>query len=268
MTDQISFFDCNATLGSPAAPPFGSALPTPNDLLKEMAQFGIDQALVVDILAKELDYREGNERILAATADVPELEAVATIFPDFGIAGDDASYLSSLLDRGCRAARVHPNALHEIKNEYLFGRMFPLHPDVVGPICQTLESRRAPLFVELDQVHWDEVYDVCRNYPNLPVILLNVTYRHKRSLFAGLAKYPNLHFDTSCFWAYRGVEEVCRVFGADRVLFGTRLPTFNALSAVAMVMYTPVSHEDRQAIAGGNLRRLLAGRAPSTAFQG
>lgn len=262
MSERISFFDCNATIGNPAAPVFGTTLSGPAELLKEMSTFGIDEALVVDVIAKELDYREGNERILASVAGHAELWPVATTLPEFALQ-DDVAYLAGVLDRGCRAVRIHPNALHEIKTEYTFGRMFPFHVDAVGPICELLESRRVPLFVELDQVHWDEVYDICRLFPNLPVVLLNVTYRHKRSLFAGMKKYPNLYVDTSCYWVYRGVEEMCRVFGAERILFGTRLPVFNALSSVAMVMYARISDSERRAIAGDNLRNLLRSSGPS-----
>ena len=261
MSERISFFDCNATIGNPAAPVFGTTLSGPAELLKEMSTFGIDEALVVDVIAKELDYREGNERILTSVAGHGELWPVATTLPEFALQ-DDVAYLAGVLDRGCRAVRIHPNALHEIKTEYTFGRMFPFHVDAVGPICELLESRRVPLFVELDQVHWDEVYDICRLFPNLPVVLLNVTYRHKRSLFAGMKKYPNLYVDTSCYWVYRGVEEMCRVFGAERILFGTRLPVFNALSSVAMVMYARISDSERRAIAGDNLRNLLRSSGP------
>lgn len=269
MSERISFFDCNATIGNPAAPVFGKTLSGPEQLLTEMSSFGIDEALVVDVIAKELDYREGNDKILSVLADHPQLWPVATTLPEFALE-DDVEYLAGVLDRGCRAARIHPNALHEIKTEYTFGRMFPFHPDAVGPVCELLESRRVPLFVEQDQVHWDEVYEICRLFPELPLVVLNVTYRHKRSVFAGMKKYPNLHIDTSCYWVYRGVEEMCRVFGAERLLFGTRLPVFNALSSVAMVMYARISDEERRLIAGDNLRRLLARSEPvaSTALDG
>jgi predicted TIM-barrel fold metal-dependent hydrolase len=261
MSEPISFFDCNAAIGNPAAPIFGTTIPGPAELLNEMGMFGIDEALVVDVIAKELDYREGNERILSVLEPHDELWPVATTLPEFAL-HDDVEYLAGILDRGCRAVRIHPNALHEIKTEYTFGRMFPFHPDVVGPICEMLQARRVPLFVELDQVHWDEVYDICRQYPNLPLVLLNVTYRHKRSLFAGMNRYKNLYVDTSCYWVYRGVEEMCRVLGAERILFGTRLPVFNALSSVAMVMYARISEAERRAIAGDNLRHLLRNSEP------
>lgn len=255
----ISFFDCNATLGNPTALTYGSRFPTPDSLMKEMAKFDIDEALVVDFAAKELDYKIGNERVLSAVEDRPALHPVATIFPDYGDSEDHIEYLSRILDRGCRAARLYPNAIDEINEEYIFGRMYPFHPDVVGPICEVLQERRVPLFVEMDQVRWDEVYDICRNFPRLPMVLLNLRYRHKRSLFAGLTRYPNLHFDISCYTLYRGLEQVCRAFGPERMLFGTRLPRWNALWTIAMVMFAEIGDADKQAIAGDNLRRLLAG---------
>ena len=87
--------------------------------------------------------------------------------------------------------------------------------------------------------------------------MTNVSYTHKRSLFGLLDACPNLYCDTSCFHAYRGLEEVCASFGAERMLFGTRLPYYNALAAKALVLYADLDGADRAAIAGGNLRRLL-----------
>jgi predicted TIM-barrel fold metal-dependent hydrolase len=53
------------------------------------------------------------------------------------------------------------------------------------------------------------------------------------------------------------VEAVVKRFGAERLLFGTNLPTFNPGAAVTTVMYADIAEEDKSLIAAGNLRRLL-----------
>ncbi len=47
-------------------------------------------------------------------------------------------------------------------------------------------------------------------------------------------------------------------FGAERLLFGTRLPYFTPGSAIGMLSYAGISEAERTRIAGDNLRNLLA----------
>jgi hypothetical protein len=267
MPDEIVFFDCNATIGRPASPTLQSWLDH-RSLLSELQLFGVGEALVSHIYAQELDYREGNEQLLRAIEGEPRLHAVGTVFPDYSPnGGSRLDDLDDLTSRGCVAIRLHPNPTHQIMDEAVYARQFPFLPDVVGHICERLAQLKVPLLVELAQVQWWEVYETCRTFPELPLVLLNVSYTHKRSLFAGLDKFPKLYCDTSTFHAYRGLEEVCELFGPDRILFGTRLPTYNALAAFALIQYAAISAEARKKIAGDNLRRLLKASAEAKSTQ-
>jgi predicted TIM-barrel fold metal-dependent hydrolase len=136
-------------------------------------------------------------------------------------------------------------------------RHYPLAEVAAGAALASLEVCRIPLLLEMSQVSWEEIYAVCAGYPALPVVVLNMSYTHKRSLFAGLDRFANLRFELSGYHVHRGLEEVCHAFGAERVLFGTRLPIYTAGSAIAMVQYADISPHDRALIAGDNLRALL-----------
>jgi len=257
----ISFFDCNATIGRAAAPILGSYLEA-DALLGEMDDFGIDQALINHVYAQEVDYRVGNEEVARASADSGgRLAGAGVLAPSLelrGSNGEALSYVDELIDQGFRAFRLDPNPTHHIMDASVYGRQYAIAEETVGAVLDALSVRRAPLFLELAQVTWPEVYATCRDHADLPVVLLNVTYPHKRSLFAGLDRYPNLYCDTSSYHAFRGIEEITELFGSSRLLFGTRLPVYNALAAIGNVMYAAVSEPAREAIAGGNLRLLLA----------
>lgn len=258
----IRFFDCNATVGRPSAPTFGSWLSS-RGLLAEMDQFGIDEALIAHIYAQELDGSEGNQHTLSAASSSARLHAQATLVPRFGPRADAklGNEIDGLVAASCLAVRLHPNPTHQIMDEAVYARQYELTPAVVDPILDALERRRLPLFVELAQTNWRELTDICRAYSDLPVVATNVSYTHKRSLFALLDAFPNFFCDTSCFHAYRGIEEVCDSFGPGHLLFGTRAPTFNLLAGKALVSYAEIDDGHKAAIAGGNLRRLL--RLPS-----
>ncbi len=55
-----------------------------------------------------------------------------------------------------------------------------------------------------------------------------------------------------------GIEEICRRFGARRLLFGTGLPFTEAGPSIAQITYAEISDADKRSIAGDNLRKLLA----------
>lgn len=260
-TNRLRFFDCNATLGRPASPTFGSWL-SRRSLLAEMEQLGIDEALVAHVHGQEIDGDEGNRSTIQATSESPRLHAQATLFPRFGpeAKSQTDAELDALVRAGFVAVRVHPNPTHHIMDANIYPGQLELTPTAMGRIFSGLEARRIPLFVELAQTTWGELDELCRAYPRLEVVVTNVSYTAKRAMFSLLASVPNIAFDTSGFHAYRGIEEVCETFGATRLLFGTRLPAYNALPAKALITFADIGDEDRRAIAGGNLARLLAGK--------
>ncbi|MHB1005048.1 MAG: amidohydrolase family protein [Chloroflexota bacterium] len=257
MIDDLGFFDCNARLGPVPVPGVGGWVDR-DQLLAEMEYFGIAETLVVSTYAKEHLADSGNERLMADTAGFPTLHPCWVLFPAYpGIDGPEEDRIDRMLARGVRAARLYPNPTNEILDESENPRQYVLHEAVVGPLLTALAARRVPLLLDLDQVRWEEVYDLCTRYPRLPIVLTAVHYSHKRSLFAGFARFPNLRAEISGYHVHLGLEEVCAEFGPERMLFGTRIPSFTPASAVAMVRYADVGPEAQRKIAGDNLRQLL-----------
>lgn len=268
----VSFFDCNATIGAAASPILGNVL-SAQELLAEMNVFSIDEALITHTFSQELHYREGTALTIRAATVSDRLHPVATVLAEpLARQGPDApiAYLEAVLAAGAEAIRVHPDPTHHIMDRDVYGRQFPLSPHALDYLFKRLETQSIPLFVEMVQSSWDEVYAVCERYPGMPVVLLNVSYTQKRSLLAGLQRHSNLYCDISGYHAHRGIEEVCDLYGPTKLLFGTRLPLYNAMAAVSMLAYADLPIESLKAIAGGNLRALLSWRprddesAPST----
>lgn len=259
----VEFLDVNATIGRLSAPKFGSWL-SALELLAEMDRFGIGSAAVGHSYGRELDAARGNLALLSALEQTRNsghrLIPVATLFPAHGMV--DPSVEEQLLPfNGQRilAARLHPNPTHDVMDEDVHPRHYPFVPEVVGSVCEYLAGLDIPLFLDIAEVRWEEVYVVCRDFPTLSVVMLGVSYTHKRSLYAGLYRYRNLHFEISGFHAQEGIEEAVSTFGASQLLFGTRLPTYTAASAIAMVQYAAIDEADKILIAAGNAVRLFSG---------
>jgi predicted TIM-barrel fold metal-dependent hydrolase len=80
-----------------------------------------------------------------------------------------------------------------------------------------------------------------------------------RNLYPLLERHSNLYLETSTYMVHRGIEEFVRLFGAERLLFGSRYAAYAPGAAVAGLMYAEISDRNRRLIAGDNARRLLRG---------
>ncbi|NPV45530.1 MAG: amidohydrolase family protein [Armatimonadetes bacterium] len=232
------------------------------DLLAEMDHFGIAEALVVDTLSRELDPRAGNPRILEVCAGEGRLHPAWALAPPFQSLPYPLDELPArMAEAGVRAVWLFPGHLH-----------FTLADWNLRPILEVLEQERVPLFVDpsplliggtRDLTNWDAMVQLCRDHPGLPVVTTEARmYWPTRQSLSALAAAPNLHIELSPFWLYQGIEFVCREFGAERLLFGTRLPVREAGGTIAQLQYAEVSEAEKRAIAGDNLRRLLAEALP------
>lgn len=71
-------------------------------------------------------------------------------------------------------------------------------------------------------------------------------------------RQPNVYVETSGFDATSGfIEMAVQELGAERILFGSHLPSRSLGTELSKILCAKVSERDKHAILGGNLRRLL-----------
>jgi predicted TIM-barrel fold metal-dependent hydrolase len=235
---------------------------TKESLLAEMDHFGIAEALVVDTLSREVDPRAGNPRVLETCAGEPRLHPAWSLAPPVqSLPYPLVELPARMAEAGVRAVWLFPGHLQ-----------FTLTDWNMGPILEALEQALVPVFVDptadlvatgRDLTDWDALVRLCRDHPQLPVVATEYRmYWPTRQSLSALAAAPNLHIELSPFWLYQGIEFVCREFGADRLLFGTRLPVREAGGTLAQLQFAEISEEGKRGIAGDNLRRLMAAALP------
>ncbi len=237
------------------------------DLLAEMDHLGIAEALVCDTLSRELDPRAGNPRVLTTCTEQPRLHPAWSLAPPVqSLPCPLAELPAQMAAAGVRAVWLFPGHYH-----------FSLAEWSLHPILEALEQARVPVFVDpsptlpgggRDLTDWDAMVRLCLDHPELAVIATEARmYWPNRKWLTALGAAANLHIELSPFWSYQGIEFVCREFGVERLVFGTRLPLRDAAGTVAQLQYAEVSEDERRAIAGDNLRRLLAGALPGQAVR-
>lgn len=248
MTTKLRFFDCNCTAGRTGYPLLFD-ISDAAGLQREMATAGIEEALVYHAVARDAHPPLGNSLLMEEIKGCRELHPVWVLLPHHtGEMPPPDQLLGEMKAHGVQAVRMYPGRDHH---------SFSLAEWCAGELLSALDTARIPLILDTEIVGWEEVFSLLKSYPRLPLIMANCSYRHNRFLYPLFEKFQNLYVETSRFMGGGAIEDVVRHFGARPLLFGTNMPYYTGTAAVALVTYADLAAQDQEAIAGGNLRRLI-----------
>ena len=246
---RLDFFDFNIILGRPNIPKLrfreDAAV-----MRAELAELGITGGLVRHTLGEESHPAAGNARLDQAVSAFHPFRPAWTVLPHW--TGEFPSPQKLVTDM--KAARATAAVMYPVTHG------FQLRRSVVGPLLDALEEAGVALALPQAQVPYPAAEEIARSHPSLALVLLEVSYRSARELYPLMEHCPDLHIETSTYMVHRGIEEICRLFGASRLLFGSRYPFYNPGAAVAGVTYAEISEDDKRMVARGNAEILL-GRA-------
>lgn len=253
------YWDCNVSVGRRSGRRYAPAQEvTATSLLDEMDRLGVSRAMVHHVLAHELAPAVGNDRILAEVDGRPRLFPVWVVMPEHtGELPPAEDLVAALIRQGVRMARMFPSA-------ELSGHRFSLADWSAGSLLRALADCRIPLLLDFTlfrrgEPPWDSIVDVCTRFPDLPVLLVDVQGRNNRTLYPLLSHCPNPRVDTGGLNVHRGIEDVVRRFGAERLVFGSGYPLRPMGGALLQVQRAEISREERRLIAFENLRSLVSG---------
>jgi hypothetical protein len=207
----------------------------------------IAQALVYHTAMRFDHPAAGNELVVRETRGRPRLFPTWALLP--GQTGEQPpleTLLGDMRRQGVRALRLFPDEHRYFLDEITWGSQMAV-----------LMERRVPLFI---RASLDRIAGLLRSFPELVVVTgsqgANPLDRYAWPL---VERYPNLVFETSGYLVDGGIEEFCKRYGAARLLFGSGFPDNAGGAAMLHLAQAEISDADRQAIARGNLNRLLEG---------
>jgi hypothetical protein len=252
------YFDCDTRIGrSFGTKNLGGYDISPENLLGHMDRIGIEKALVFHTMAWEYHPNVGNAMLMEALAPHRErLEPCWVMLPHHtGEVPHPEESVAEMQRLGVKAARIFPNFPPN-------SHRFELAEWCIGEMLDALEAARIPLLLDFvlfrrEQPPFRDIFSICENHPDLPVILIGVQARNNRSLYPLLKRFPNLHVQTAGYFVHRGLEHFGEFFGSRQLVFGSNTPTLGMGAAHFHVERAMVSESDRAAIAGGNLSALL-----------
>lgn len=243
---KLDFFDCNCRIGRSGAPVEGGPV-TASEIVDRLRPMGIRRALVYPAVSVELHPAEGNPAVVEDVKGYPLVPCWIGLPSSTRELGAPEEFVAAMRANGVGAVRLYP-ALHS----------YSLAEWCMGPMFEVLEANRVPVLVELQQTSVEHIASALHSFPKLRLILVRPSYRSDRMLYALMERYEHLCIETSNYAGSGAIEDVCRRFGSSRLIFGTGLPLFEPGAAVSPITYAEIDHADKQAIAGGNLDKLLA----------
>ncbi|MBN1139280.1 MAG: amidohydrolase family protein [Anaerolineae bacterium] len=244
-------FDCNVSFGVAPKPALSYAA-TAEALLAEMDRNGVDEALVVCAAQRFDSPLVGNPLLIEQTGGRPRLHPAWAILPAQTGEMEVETLLAAMRAHAVRALWAWPAQHH-----YLLDAL------TMGPLLEELVARRIPLFVPLTEyggraAGWVAVGNLLRDYPELVLVATDQSVWGEDRYFRPLlARYPNLHLETSHYELAHGLRDVVATYGAERWLFGSGYPTRTMGGAAMQLLHADIPPAAAEAIAGGNLRRLL-----------
>jgi len=245
----MRLFDCNCFIGLPAV---GILKPAAGakDLLAAMDRSGIERALVWHVVQRDYAVPTGNRLLAEAIADHRDrLVGCWGVMPEQTgelPAADDLC--EQMAEANVRALRAFPD-----RNRYL------LRAESCGPLLDVMVERRIPLILAAQNAdQWRTAYDLLAQYPQLVCVLSDMHVWGTDRWFRPLVEaYRHVYVELSEYILDGGIEAFVESYGADRLLFGTGFPKWDHGGVMLMLRHAEVVPGDRQAIAAGNLERIL-----------
>ncbi|HET6428536.1 MAG TPA: amidohydrolase family protein [Phycisphaerae bacterium] len=253
MTNDLEFFDACACIGLPAAAPVGVPDPpgaSAEELLAAMDRAGIAKALVWHAAQRDGDPLLGNDLLAEALAGRDRLVGVWAILPtQCGELGDLDEWLGRAMAGNVRAFKAFCE-----QGRYL------LRGEVIGDVVERLLAARLPLILPVaTEPAWRDAYDLLAEFPELTVILTDLpSWGADRYFRPLLGRYPNVHVEISGYIVDGGLEALVADYGAARALFGSNYPVMPHGGMMLTLAHAEIDDADKQAIAAGNLQRLIA----------
>jgi len=251
---SMEFVDCNCMLGK-WKKNVGKCFYESRDLIAAMDKAGIAKSLVFGSFARYSEIRTGNNMLAEKIKGNDRLIPCAVAIPHHsGEFTPPEEFCRFLRDNNIKAVRVFPS-FHGVS----------LYTWLWEDLFSELEKRRIPVFIDLtvqhwsEEVNWDQIYNLCRTYSKLPIVMIRMGVKADRYIYYLLDKCGNLYMETSYYLVNNGIEKIVKSFGAKRLIFGTGMPVYSPNPPVAMVALSDIEPNDKEMIASRNLLDLLNG---------
>jgi len=225
-------------------------------LLESSAAAGISQHVVHSVALTPKNVTSINDFIAASCAKHPQLIGFATMHQDFE---DMEAEVERALGLGLKGFKLHADSQKVNADDPRLMRFYEM-----------IEGR-APLILHCGDYRYDyshprRIKNILRSFPSL---VLNAAHFGGWSLYDLALEYLEdecCYLDVSSASVYLGprrTTELIRIYGAERILFGSDFPMWDPSAEYEAFMRCPLTDAERELILWRNAERYLSGTLPA-----
>lgn len=244
----MRFFDCNVFFGLPLRRPL-APVATAEALIDEMDRAGVEKALVWHIAQHDASPQVGNRLLADAIQPYPRLVGCWTVLPN---QTHEFPHLEAFAEE-MKAARIGALRAFPASHRFLANGVS------MGDWLAWMVARRVPLLVSVRRgFDWPAIYALLTEYPDLVCVVCDHGCWGMDRMFRPLLeRYPHLYIDIAQYLLDGGLEALVADYGPGRILFGSGFPESYVGGMMLALRHARIPEEAKQAIASGNLERIL-----------
>lgn len=230
-------------------PMFGDGLP--ESLLRIGKESGITNFIVHSVATGAKQVESVNDFIAKTVTEHPnEFVGFGTMHADYENKCEEIERIEKL---GLKGLKIHPDSqLFYVDDE----RMFPVYDMIQG---------RMPIQIHCGDYRYDydhprRIRHILEEFPKLTVIAAHFGGWSVYDLAVEYLEDMNCYLDCSSSMMYLGrkrSQELIRIYGAERMLFGSDFPMWNPASELERLMEVDLTEEERQLMLHLNAERIL-----------
>ncbi|PCJ60963.1 MAG: hypothetical protein COA79_07855 [Planctomycetota bacterium] len=222
------------------------------DVLGEMEHCSISGALVTNTQCTQYDAMYSNLKLSDELEKYDHLFALWNIVPPHNLEIPPLDeFLKIANQKDVRAFTIAPKTNNwDVKSETQID------------FFKGLEKHGAPIFIEKGDIEWQDLEYVLNTFSKLNIVLTGAKWTEQRVLTPLLFNFKNIHITFDKYQVHYGLEWLTENKLTSQLLFGTNAPEMSMGAHRCFLDYADISKEDKEAIAWGNLSRLLKGAKP------
>ena len=230
---------CVGGLGSEKSP-----ITCRGDLISEMDRHGIDHAVIYHGYADKYSAIDGNELLMEWLGDDNRL------IPQWSVLPIENSLTQ--LDGLYRQGLVYSARLFNTRSKGL-----PFRDWSYGSLLSWLNERNIPLWIPLPDADAHELVTTLGQFPDLVSVMVGAHYSHTLWIKPILSNLRSAYIELSRFETMGHVEDLVKVFGAERFVYGSWYPYYAMGPVLFYLHHTDLTEKQLKLICSENIKKLM-----------
>lgn len=225
---------------------------TAKTLLEQGNRCGITGYVVHSVAVTASRVEAINDYIASECEEHSEFNGFGTMHADFENKIEEVKRMQSM---GLKGVKIHPDT-----------QMFDMDDKRMFELYDYLQQEKLPLLIHCGDYRYDyshprRLKNILKQFPNLIAVGAHFGGWSVYDLALEYLKDEKCYLDTSSsFWmlGLKRAKELIRIYGAERMLFGSDFPMWNVDDELENFMKIGLTDEENQMILHKNAERLLS----------